>query len=211
MPLRPCRLAAMLMLAIAAPAAAQEDPARCAAADPAAQWRSAASEDDRRRLRSWRRAWTEALAKAQAEHGPAVTAEGALLRPDAALPRATPPPGPYRCRTIKVGAQGEGGLDFIAYPWFECRIAAEGGELRLEKLTGSQRPVGRLLADTDRRMIFLGTLVLSDEQRALRYGEDRERDMAGILERIGDSRWRLVFPYPRFESTLDVIELVPAS
>ena len=33
--------------------------------------------------------------------------------------------------------------------------------------------------------------------------------MAGLVERIGDNRWRLVFPYPHFESTLDVLELVP--
>ncbi len=36
-----------------------------------------------------------------------------------------------------------------------------------------------------------------------------DRDMAGVLERIGERRWRLVLPYPRFESLLDVVELVP--
>jgi hypothetical protein len=60
-------------------------------------------------------------------------------------------------------------------------------------------------------MIFLGTLQLGDENRALRYGDDRERDVAGIIERIGDSRWRLVLPYPRFESTIEVLELIPRS
>ena len=34
--------------------------------------------------------------------------------------------------------------------------------------------------------------------------------MVGMLERIGDHRWRLVLPAPHFESMLDVIELVPA-
>jgi hypothetical protein len=58
-------------------------------------------------------------------------------------------------------------------------------------------------------MVFLGTLQLGDERRSLEYGHDRERDMAGLMERIGDSRWRLVFPYPAFESTIDIIELVP--
>ena len=32
-----------------------------------------------------------------------------------------------------------------------------------------------------------------------------------ITERVGDNRWRLIMPYPRFESTLDVLELVPAT
>ena len=34
--------------------------------------------------------------------------------------------------------------------------------------------------------------------------------MAGLVERIGDNRWRLVLPAPAYESMLDVIELVPA-
>ena len=62
-----------------------------------------------------------------------------------------------------------------------------------------------------RRQVFFGTLVLGDEIRALGYGRDATRDMAGAMERIGPQRWRLVLPYPRFESTLDVIELTPAS
>ncbi|HWH22237.1 MAG TPA: DUF4893 domain-containing protein [Allosphingosinicella sp.] len=52
---------------------------------------------------------------------------------------------------------------------------------------------------------------LSDETGSFAYGHDRDRDMAAILERIGERRWRLVFPYPHFESRLDVIELAPAS
>ena len=59
-------------------------------------------------------------------------------------------------------------------------------------------------------MIFLGTLQLGDEALAYRYSRDRERDMIGQFERVGDNRWRLVLPFPHFESQLDVIELVPA-
>ncbi|HEY1145769.1 MAG TPA: DUF4893 domain-containing protein, partial [Allosphingosinicella sp.] len=77
------------------------------------------------------------------------------------------------------------------------------------KLTGSQRPLGLFLPHTANRMVFLGTLQLGDERRTLQYGGDDERDMAGILERIGERRWRLVLPYPHFESTLDIVELVP--
>jgi hypothetical protein len=31
----------------------------------------------------------------------------------------------------------------------------------------------------------------------------------GVGERIGERRWRIVFPYPHFESLADVIELTP--
>ena len=52
--------------------------------------------------------------------------------------------------------------------------------------------------------------MLGDETRALRYGRDRERDLIGVVERVGADRWRIAFPRPHYESLLDVIELVPA-
>jgi hypothetical protein len=61
------------------------------------------------------------------------------------------------------------------------------------------------------RRVFLGTLVLGDETRAMQYREDPDRDVAGFIERIGDNRWRLIMPKPQFESQLDVMELVPSS
>jgi hypothetical protein len=53
-------------------------------------------------------------------------------------------------------------------------------------------------------------MVLGDEQRAMVYGQDRERDVVGFVERVGERRWRLVMPAPTFESLMDVLELVPA-
>lgn len=180
--------------------------------EPAVDWRAVATPDDRRRLREWRAAWVEALRKANAAgHRATIAAEGPLLAPDAALSGAALPPGDYLCRTIKIGAKSPGLLDYIAYQPFACRVRAENGLLSFTKLTGSQRPIGLFFPDSDRRMIFLGTLQLGDEQRPLQYGRDRERDLAGIVERVGERRWRLVFPYPHFESTVDVLELVPAS
>jgi len=133
------------------------------------------------------------------------------LQPMAALPNAYMPAGDYRCRTIKVGAKGRGGLSYIAYGWFRCRVATEQGLSSLTKLTGTQRPVGLIFPDNLKRQIFLGTLELGDEKMAVNYGSDRMRDMAGLVERIGDNRWRLVLPAPAYESLVDVIELVPAS
>ncbi|WCT74318.1 DUF4893 domain-containing protein [Sphingomonas naphthae] len=174
----------------------------------ASDWRSIASDNDRRRLRNWRQAWEEVLATLGTD--PRVAREGALLSPDVAMTGVLPPVGDYRCRVIKLGSQARGGLDYVAYPSFNCRIGRTGGvALSLLKLTGSQRPVGLLYPDSDQRLIFLGTMVLGDETRAQNYGRDPERDMAGLVERIGPQRWRLVLPYPRWESKLDVMELVP--
>jgi hypothetical protein len=175
-----------------------------------AAWRSIATEHDRERVREWRTAWMKALKQARAAgHGAAIAAEGALLAPDAAIDGVIPPAGDYRCRTIKIGARSPGLLEYVAYPTFMCRVGA-GGEIRdFVKLTGSQRPVGRLFAENDRRMVFLGTLQLGDERGTLRYGHDTERAMAGVFERVGERRWRLVFPYPHYESVVDVLELIP--
>jgi len=200
------RLFALSLLALLA---ALPQPAM---AQPGAEWRRLATEDDRDRIRDLRDSWVDAVTAARAAgHGAEVDREGALLSPDGALVSPALPGGDYACRTIKVGMAHPGLLGFVAYPGFRCRVRVEGGRLTFSKLTGSQRPQGRFFADRDERMVFLGTLQLGDERRSHRYGVDADRDMIGALERIGPQRWRLVFPRPRFESLLDVIELVPAN
>jgi hypothetical protein len=176
-------------------------------------WHRAATEADRARLRNWRKTWVAALDQAKAAgHRAEIEAAGSLLDPDAALPDIGLRPGEYRCRTIKLGAKGKGNLAYVEYPAFRCRIgAAEGpGNMAFARIDGSQRPIGRLFPDHSRRMIFLGTLQLGDEKGSLRYGHDKDRDMIGLLERIGPNRWRIAFPAPAFESKLDVLELIPA-
>lgn len=173
-------------------------------------WRQVATQDDRQRLRRWRDTWTNALAQANRSNAANIAAGGTLFEPDAALPGAQPPPGDYACRTVKLGRPALGGLlDYVEYPPFRCRIAERDGRLHFTKLTGSQRPAGTIFPDNGRRMIFLGTMMLGDETRALRYSRDRERDLIAIIERIGPGRWRMIFPRPRHESLLDVTELTP--
>jgi hypothetical protein len=151
-----------------------------------------------------------ALAEARAGHAAEVAAGAALFDPDAALSDPAPPAGDYDCRTFKLGARAGGRPTFVTYPVRHCRIGAGAeGTLSFVRVDGVQRPIGRLFPDTTRRMVFLGTVQLGDEQRAYRYGTDGDRDQIAALERIGEGRWRLVFPRPHFESTLDVIELVP--
>lgn len=197
-------VAALLALSAApAPAFAQED-------DEPARWRDVATERDRARIRGWRRAWVEALGEARRANAAEVSAAGALLEPDAGLAPPALPPGNYRCRTIKLGSRGDSELNYIAYPWFTCRVGRDGDAFSFRRTGGSQRPIGHIYSAGPRRMIFLGSLQLSDERRVLRYGADADRDLAGIVERVGERRWRLVFPRPTFESIVDVIELVPA-
>ena len=162
----------LTLLSLFALVACAADVAGPDAAVPAVEsWRNVATASDRERLRGWRSAFTEGLAKARAGGSEAeVAGEAVLLDPDAALAGVMPPAGDYRCRTIKVGAKSQGLLDYVAYPRFACRIGAgaAAGTLTFTKLTGSQRPVGRLFPERDRRMIFLGTIQLGDEQSVLR-------------------------------------------
>lgn len=172
-------------------------------------WRVIVTVADRVKLRDWRTSFVAALKEARASgNGTKIDAEGMLLQPDAALPKPTIPAGSYACRTIKLGAKQPGTLEYLAYPTFNCRVS--GGQVQaLVKVSGSQRPVGVIYPDDPLRSVFLGTLMLGDENRTMQYGGDTDRDMAGYVERIGPQRWRLILPRPAFESKMDVIELVP--
>ena len=178
---------------------------------PALDWRAVATDSDRERLREWRTAFVDSLRAARtAGHSADIEREGALLEPDAALGGGPIPNGNYRCRVTKLGAKVNGLLDYVSYPSFQCRITQAGQVQDFTKLTGSQRQIGSIFPGDPLRQVFLGTLVLGDESRALQYGRDTERDVAGYVERIGPNRWRLIMPRPHFESVMDVMELVPA-
>ena len=172
-------------------------------------WRRTATDNDKNRLRDWRGTFTKALdAARKAGYGAEIDREGALLDPDAAQAGSPIPNGIYRCRVIKLGAKAEVNLAYVAYPGFTCRVRPDHQLQRLGKLSGSQRYVGIVFPNDAVRQVFLGTLVLGDERRALQYGQDPMRDVAGYIERIGPDRWRLIMPRPQFESQMDVMELV---
>jgi hypothetical protein len=175
-------------------------------------WMQIATTADESRLARIGLAWQSALADARRGFAGEIRREGNLLEPRAALPRPAPTPGSYNCRLIKLGKTTERGLAFERFKPFFCYVEVEDELLTIVKQTGSQRPAGRLWED-DRpdRLIFLGSLALGDEQQPLAYGEDPKRDMAGVIERIGPFRWRLVIPWPQDSSKLDVFELSPVA
>ena len=98
----------------------------------------------------------------------------------------------------------------MVYGWFDCRIEQTANGLKFVKETGSQRPSGLLFPDAGDRMIMLGSMALADDPPANSYGQRPDRDLVAVLERFEDRRWRLVIPWPQYESNLDLIELVPA-
>lgn len=118
-------------------------------------------------------------------------------------PLSAMPNGAYRCRTIKLG----GLLPLVTYPFFQCAVSAKGKVI--EKLTGSQRFKGSLVA-ADGALFYQGALHYGNEA-PFAYAADPERNQVGCLYQVAGPalRYRLELPSPLFESTHDVIELLP--
>ncbi|MDQ8029321.1 MAG: DUF4893 domain-containing protein [Brevundimonas sp.] len=175
-------------------------------------WREVVSAEDAGNLGRLDQAWR--LGRAEAEDkgfASEVEALGPLVDPMAGQAgRLQPAPGTYRCRTIKLGSKAGNTLAYVAYPFFRCSVElTPGGDLILTKTTGSQRTRGLLYPDTDNRLVFVGAQAWGDDERTFpTYGQQTVRDQVGVFERIGAERWRLVIPWPRLESKLEILELV---
>jgi hypothetical protein len=174
-------------------------------------WKAIASPADQDRISRLGLAWQEALDEAKKSNPGEVRAEGKLLLPRGGLPRPAPTPGSYNCRLIALGKATAKGKAFESFKPFFCYVLADDdGVLTIVKQTGSQRPAGQLWDDDDaKRLVFLGSLTLGDEEQPLAYGDDPKRNMAGVFERIAPFRWRLVIPWPQNDAKLDVFELTP--
>jgi hypothetical protein len=173
-------------------------------------WKAVATPADKDRLARLGLAWQQAIEEAKTSNPADVRREGKLLLPRSALPRPDPTPGSYNCRLIKLGKATSKSKPYESFKPFFCYVEVEGDLLTIVKQTGSQRPAGRLWPDDDpTRLVFLGSLALGDETSPVAYGDGPKRDMAGVLERIGPFKWRLVIPWPQSTSKLDVFELTP--
>jgi len=174
------------------------------------KWKSVATVEDRDRLSRLGLAWQQALDEATKTNAADVRREGKLLLPRSALPRPDPTPGSYNCRLVKLGNAAPKARAYESFKPFFCYVEVEEDLLTIVKQTGSQRPAGRLWdVDDATRLIFLGSLALGNEDAPLAYGDDPKRNMAGVFERIGPFKWRLVIPWPQSTSKLDVFELTP--
>lgn len=190
----------------------------CPPVDPAVaghsklpDWHDVITDPDHERLRAWRQSLVNALNAARtAGHGDEIDKAGALLDPDAGVEDATLPVGFYDCHVIKLGAKAPSTVAYVVAPMHRCEVRPSDDITRLIQLDGLQRPNGRLYPDGPSRMVFLGTMVLSDEKLPIVYGRDSDRNMVGVLQRIGDKRWRMLLPFPSWEAQAQVMDLTPA-
>ena len=210
--------AACILLSAAALAACEPKPPPAPPPSPVVieetkenAWLEVASDADRGKLDRAGTAWAIGLEEARkGGFVKAVEEEGKLLQRYAALQRPAPTPGSYRCRLVSLGRARGKGPAFEKFKPFFCYIGIEGELFTIVKQTGTQRPAGRLWEDdVATRLIFLGTLAIGTEEEARAYGEDPKRDVAGLFERIGPFRWRLVIPEPQGGARIEVFELTP--
>jgi hypothetical protein len=155
-------------------------------------------------------AWEEGLdAARRGGFSSRVRADGALLDPAGALPRAAPAPGSYRCRLVRLGSPVRRRA-YVSDAQSFCYVGVEGELLSLTRQTGPRRPGGYLHSDSDARLIFIGAVASGREDVPPAYGADPERNVSGVFERIGPFRYRLVVPYPEGGPKIEVLELTPA-
>jgi hypothetical protein len=203
------RLAIALVLggALSGCAATQHRPRPTGIVEPsAATWRTTVDVGDAVAIDAMAARWTAARAGAGTRAARAIAAEGALLA-GPALDHPAPTPGPYRCRLVRIGsAAGRAGLRSFASA--TCFVGGDAGNQLSFSKPGSDMPSGWLYPDdVTTRYVFLG----ARQHRAgggLAYGTDRTRNLAGVMERIGTFRWRLVIKATAPDS-LDVYDLTP--
>lgn len=138
---------------------------------------------------------------------------GVLSAALAGRPVPLAPAGDWACRTMKLG----GLLALTVYGNFRCRITAQpDGTWRLEKLTGSQRLVGRLTPQ-EGGALYVGVGFV-DGGPAVNYADLPPRDQTpvepgqtiaqvGVFEQMGPDRARLLLPKPLLESEFDILYL----
>ncbi|HYW14552.1 MAG TPA: DUF4893 domain-containing protein [Allosphingosinicella sp.] len=208
------RLRLVYCLAILAGAAACQTappgaraPATKAVVEEAEAWRSVASERDAAALDGISSRWSGALAAGRAANlSRRIAAEGDLLTPDARLARAAPAPGSYRCRFVRPG-----GRRWVSSAQGFCYVGVESGQLSLATELRGLRVGGYLWEPKGGdRLVFLGGAVPVGARTAAAYGDNPSRDLAGLVERIGEFRYRLTLPESSPGIGLTVVELVAA-
>lgn len=177
------------------------------AVEEAEAWRSVASERDSAALDGLADRWRQALAAGRAANlSRRIAAEGELLTPEARLARAAPAPGSYRCRYVRPG-----GRKWVSSAPGFCYVGVEEGQLTLATELRGLR-FGGYLWDVKggERLVFLGGPVPAGTRTPLAYGDNPSRDSAGLVERIGEFRYRLTMPEPSPGAGLTIVEMIAA-
>lgn len=132
-----------------------------------------------------------------------------VLSGDAISPLATTLSGDWACRTFKLG----GLSPLTVYAQFQCKFTPDGTAFDFEKLTGSQRTIGRITMQ-DGAMVYLGVGYVADvaimtyaDLPPEEFGNGEYQPQVGLVEQTGPNTARILFPAPVTESGFDILYL----
>jgi hypothetical protein len=204
-------LALIIGCALSACAAEQARPVVEVEAAPTGAWETIIRPEDRTRLTTLPATWLSAWTRAESRSAALLKDVADIARPDAALDHPALPPGSYNCSLTRMGDFGARRPAVRRFPPFFCYVRGEeGNALSFTKQTGTDLPGGWLHPDVEApRYVFLGAKQRKPGDNSLSYGTELERDLAGVLERIGPFRWRLVVPWRDGDTGIDIYELTP--
>jgi len=187
----------------------QERPRIAVAAQPdvPTSWHMRVSAADRAAIERLPSAWSRAHALVPRRARTALAAEGALLDPTVALPRAELPPGLYYCRLLRFG----GRAGFARFKPDFCTVVVNADGMAFNKQSGTTQPRGWLFAQNDTRQVFLGALQPVRGGPAPAYGANPASNVAGVVERVSAFRWRMTLTRAGAGALLDLYELVPVT
>lgn len=170
-------------------------------------WRRVASPRDAAALDGLPARWDQALATTRAAGlTRRVAAEGALLVRGTPLARAAPAPGSYRCRYVRLGVR-----KWTASASGFCYVGVESGQLSLTTELRGLRLGGYLWEPkAGERLVFLGAAPPPGAKGAPAYGDNPALDLGGLVERIGEFRYRLLLPEPEPGGGITIVEMVAA-
>ena len=171
------------------------------------RWETAVTATDSARLATLGDSWAQARGAVPARLKALLDHEGPLVDPSAALDLPALPPGPYYCRLVRLG----GRAGFATFKPDFCIVDGTVHSLSFTKQSGSILPGGWLFPDTDKRQVFLGTFRPARVKVAPAYSTNPAQDVAGVVERVGAFRWRLVLTRAGGGAVLDIYELVPVT
>ena len=134
----------LLTAVFASAAAAREE---VVPASAGSDWRSAATQHDRGRLRHWRDAWADALLRSAAAPMPRRSRAAARCSSPTPLCPARAAARRLSLRTVKLGRAAAATRDHVAYPAVPCRSFARGRPAAFHDLAGAQRRAGTIFPD----------------------------------------------------------------
>ena len=208
------RRAMVCVLATAGAAACQTVPPKPPGAprpsvtvEEAEAWRRVATAREQAAIDGLAGRWDQALAGSRtAGFQRRIAAEGILLVRGSGLARATPAPGSYRCRYIRLPAS-----KWTVSAQGFCYVGVEGGQLSFATELRGLRLGGYLWElKSGNRLVFLGSAVPAGAKGAPGYGENPALDAGGLFERLGEFRYRLTLPEAAPGTGLTIVDLVAA-